>query len=69
MFWWFERRGQFLRYETRESSGGFELCVVDPSGEERVEHFEDSRDLTRRQVEFENEIKTDGWTGPHGWNL
>lgn len=69
MFWWFERRGQFLRYEARETSGGYELCVVDPNGQEKVERFTDSRDLTRRQAEFEHEIKSDGWTGPHGWNL
>jgi hypothetical protein len=70
VFWWFERRGQYLRYETREfPHGGYELCVVNPDGTERVEHFSDSSDLTKRQVEFERELEAAGWTGPHGWNL
>ena len=29
MFWWFERQGQFLRYEARDvAADGYELCVV-----------------------------------------
>lgn len=69
MFWWFERNGQFLRYEIREAEGVYELCIVDADGTERVERFEDSRELARRQAEFEGQIKVAGWTGPHGWNL
>lgn len=69
MFWWFEREGRFLRYEARESEGVYELCVVDPDGSERIERFDDSRELARRQAEFEDQIKTEGWNGPHGWNL
>jgi hypothetical protein len=70
VFWWFERRGQYLRYEAREfPNGGYELCVVNPDGTERVEHFSDSSDLAKRQAEFERELGAAGWTGPHGWNL
>ena len=69
VFWWFERKGRFLRYEARETHGMFEFCIVDPDGTERVETFTDSRELARRQAEFEDRIKADGWTGPHGWNL
>ena len=70
MFWWFERSGKFLRYEARElGDGGYELCVIDPDGTERVERFDDSGELTNRQVEFERQLARDGWTGPHGWNL
>jgi hypothetical protein len=69
VFWWFERNGQFLRYEAREVTGGFELCVVDPDGTERVERFTHSADLTRRQEELERQILAAGWSGPHGWNL
>ena len=69
VFWWFERKGKFLRYEARASAEGFELCVVAPDGSERIERFTDSKDLARRQAEFERHVKTEGWSGPHGWNL
>jgi hypothetical protein len=70
VFWWFERRGSYLRYEARESGGGdYELCVVSPEGTERVERFTDSTELAKRQLEFERQLAMEGWTGPHGWNL
>jgi len=70
VFWWFQRGGQYLRYETRETqTGRFELRVISPDGAERVEIFTDSSDLTKRQLAFERDLATDGWTGPHGWNL
>jgi len=50
VFWWFERKGQFLRYEAREgANGGYEFCVIDPDGTEHVERFADSAELTKRQ--------------------
>jgi hypothetical protein len=70
VFWWFERNGQYLRYEARQApGGGFEMCVVEPDGTERVERFATSSDLARRQQEFEEQIAEAGWNGPHGWNL
>jgi hypothetical protein len=70
VFWWFQRGGEFLRYETRETlTGRFELRVISPDGSERVEVFHDSSDLTKRQMAFERDLASDGWTGPHGWNL
>lgn len=70
MFWWFERGGQFLRYEVNDrAGGGYVLRIIDPDGTERSEDFDDSADLSRRQVAFERELASKGWTGPHGWNL
>ena len=70
MFWWFERRGQYLRYEVRDlPDGGYELRVIDADGRERAELFDDSSELTKRQLDFEKELLEEGWTGPHGWNL
>lgn len=70
MFWWFERKGKYLRYEAREGpSGTYELCVIDAEGSEHVERFSDSADLAKRQLEFERQIAAQGWTGPHGWNV
>ncbi len=70
MFWWFERGGQFLRYEVNDGpEGGYVLRIVDPDGREHSEQFDDSSTLSRRQIDFERELAAKGWTGPHGWNL
>jgi hypothetical protein len=70
VFWWFERQGKFLRYEVREAvNGGYEFCVILPDGTEHVERFTDSAELTKRQEEFEQQITSEGWSGPHGWNV
>jgi len=70
VFWWFKRRDDLLRYEARDlPTGRYELRIVDPDGSERVETFDDAPSLTRRQVEFERQLRESGWTGPHGWNL
>lgn len=68
MFWWFERSGQYMRYEARETpGGGYELRIISPDGSEHVETFDRSDDLNKRQQDFELELAKDGWTGPHGW--
>jgi hypothetical protein len=71
VFWWFERGGQFLRVEVNADApgGGYVLRVIDADGTERTEHFENSTDLSKRQIDFERELTAKGWTGPHGWNL
>jgi hypothetical protein len=70
VFWWFERNGRYMRCEVLQlPSGTFELRVVDPDGDERVERFTDSEELARRQVAVENELIAEGWSGPHGWHL
>ena len=70
VFWWFERSGQFLRYEANAGKGGgYELRIIEPDGTERVERFNDSTSLARRQADFEQQISAEGWTGPHGWNV
>ena len=70
MFWWFEREGRYLRCEAQQmAAGGYELRIISPDGSEQVEHFSDSRDLTKRQYEVMDEITREGWAGPHGWVL
>jgi hypothetical protein len=51
------------------ATGGYELRIITPDGSERVEHFVDSDDLTKRQYDVIDEITREGWTGPHGWVL
>ena len=66
MFWWFERGGQHLRFEVLDLREGFELRVTYPDGTERVERFENSNDLARRQQQLQTEFASEGWAGPHG---
>jgi hypothetical protein len=67
MVWFFEREGKYVRCETRKThDGAFELVTTDADGNERVERFEDSGALARRQVAIERDMGSDGWTGPHG---
>jgi hypothetical protein len=70
MFWWYQRDGEFLRYESREvSPGTYVLIVVMPDGAERVEQFSDQSALQARQVALGLKLEAEGWSGPHGWNL
>ena len=70
MFWWFKRGNEYVRYESRKvKPGAFELRFVDTDGSERVEAFDDERILEERQRELEKTLASDGWSGPHGWNL
>jgi len=68
MVWFYERHGTYIRCETRDAldGDGFDLLIVNPDGTERVEHFEDSGKLTRRQQELESLLTVDGWAGPFG---
>jgi hypothetical protein len=70
VFWWCERGGRYLRCEAQQmATGGYELRIVSPDGSEKVEHFSDSSDLTKRQSDVIDEITSEGWSGPHGWVL
>ena len=69
MFWWFERNGAFLRFETRNVPDGFELRIIQADGSDRVERFADSTQLAKRQTDLEATLAADGWTGPHTWLL
>ncbi len=68
MFWWFERKGAYVRCEVLElTTGEFELRVVLEDGREQVERFSDANAVARRQQEILDEWARNGWTGPHGW--
>lgn len=67
MIWFFEKRGAYVRCEAREAAPGrYELVITQPDGTEQIETFEDSTEMTRRQVQVEQGLSADGWTGPHG---
>ncbi len=67
MIWFFERRGQYLRCETRQTGdGSYELVVTEPDGTERIERFTHSSAMTKRQLELDHGLTVEGWSGPHG---
>jgi hypothetical protein len=67
MIWFFERQGKYVRCETRKTAdGAYELVITRENGAEEVERFDDSAKLAKRQVEIEQSLTADGWTGPHG---
>jgi hypothetical protein len=70
MIWFYERHGVFLRCETRDVPAGndafFDLVIIEPNGDERVERFKDSAALMHRQKELETTLVHDGWSGPFG---
>jgi hypothetical protein len=68
MIWFYERRGSHLRCEVRQTVEGdrcYELVITDPQGQERVETFCDSKELTRRSRQLEDEWRIQGWDGPY----
>ena|SRR5438477_5748122 len=69
VFWWFEQSGRYVRCEIRFAPEGYAFVVTGPDGVERVEEFNDSQELSKRQVALERELAGKGWTGPHGWNI
>jgi hypothetical protein len=68
MFWWFERRGHYVRCEVRfQATGDYEFAVLDADGSEHIERFTDASELAKREENLERELASEGWTGPHGW--
>lgn len=67
MIWFYERSGSHLRCEVRQAIEGdrYELVITSADGNERVEIFVDSRELTRRSRELEDRWRLQGWDGPY----
>lgn len=69
MFYWFQRGKELVRYEARALFDAYELVIVGPDGTEKVERFGNPEALERRETELLEELRRDGWNGPHGWNV
>ena len=65
MFYFFERREQFLRCEIRPRDEGYDLIIRREDGTEHVEHYEDKAALDTRWIGLQQELTRDGWGGPH----
>lgn len=68
MVWFFEKQGEFIRCETRDSKDGegYELIVIHPDGTEQIERFTDSAMMLQRQTELQSFFRYNGWAGPFG---
>jgi hypothetical protein len=68
MVWFYERLGLSCRFECHAVSGRrqFELIVERSDGLRQVERFADPDALLQRQLELDQELSRDGWSGPFG---
>jgi hypothetical protein len=66
VIWFYEKDGEHLRCEVRHLVEGdrFDLVIIEPNGQERVETFEDSSQLNKRSAQLEREWRAMGWDGP-----
>jgi hypothetical protein len=68
MIWFFERPGERLQCEIRQtaSGNGFELVWTSNDGRIHVEQSDDPSELLRRRRALEHWLKLDGWIRPGG---
>ena len=66
MIWFFERPGERLQCEIRQSASGsgFELVWTTSDGRIHVEVSDDASELIRRRRALEHWLKLDGWIRP-----
>jgi len=59
----FERDGERLQCEIRPSlhAAGFDLELVSPDGQKRIEHADDPNALALKWLELEDKLKREGW--------
>ena len=68
MFWGFEREGLKVRMEVLQlSAGDYELRIIDVDGVEHIEHFTDTAELAKRQLEIQGELLSKGWSPSSRW--
>ena len=63
MIWFFQRGGEHLQYEIRESSdrAGYEMVVHGPDSATRVERFGNGVGLLERSLELQRNLIQEGW--------
>lgn len=63
MLYFFHRAGQYRRFESRTV---YELEITAPDGVTTVERFSTGEAMTERERALQQELRHDGWDGPHG---
>ena len=67
MFYFFQRGPDFVRCEINSGPGsGYRIVVTQPDGKERSEDFSSSDAAHARFLEIQEQLKSQGWWGPHG---
>jgi hypothetical protein len=67
VFYFFQRGADFVRCEiSGDDKSGYSITVTEPNGAERVEKLDTSDAAHARWLEIQEELKGDGWWGPHG---
>ena len=63
MIWFFDRRGERLRYEIRRaaSDDAYEVAVTFPDGRTETHRVGDAVDLLERCAEVARALKAEGW--------
>lgn len=66
MIWFFERPGERLQCEIRQSAHGhfYELVWTSHDGRSHIEQSHDPSELMQRRREIEQWLKLDGWIRP-----
>jgi len=66
MIWFFERLGERLQCEIRQtaSGSGYELVWTTSDGRIHIETSHDSSELIRRRRALEHWLRLDGWVRP-----
>lgn len=63
MVYFFHRAGQFLRVE---GCIVYELEITAADGVTAVERFSAGEAMTERECALQEELRKEGWDGPHG---
>ena len=67
MFYFFEKEGDFVRFEMRPTRGdACDIVITESSGHERVEHYPSCDAVQTRWDELKRRFHADGWLGPFG---
>jgi hypothetical protein len=67
VFYFFQRGPEFVRCEiSGDQVSGYRVVVTQPDGTEHAETFTRSDAAHARWLVIQEELKKEGWWGPHG---
>jgi hypothetical protein len=69
MFYFFRRDEEYIRCEIRgamDSLSDYELVIVEPSGDEKIERYSSSTEVHNRWLQVQQGYVHAGWWGPLG---